>query len=263
MTVDPPPDVAAQIRAVNAALDQVVPARTANNVLVGTWNVRAFDRIWPRWRSTRGASSLRDRSNVLTIAEIVRRFDVVAVQEVRARARRARSTLHQSADNSWPLVGCRVRGSLADDPASPRPRHQGSPPSGMHRPATCHPISQQQRSLSTRPAGTRRSASGAVQAHGPGTITQRSNRTLQRARGHAENSASAIPGGRHGRLPSPRPPRRRSGADQRCWPRWPHSGRAPRHSDSGGVSQPIQLPGRREPGRRPLRAGLELRGRVG
>ncbi|MFC7280165.1 endonuclease/exonuclease/phosphatase family protein [Paractinoplanes rhizophilus] len=81
-----PVDVAEQIRAVSAALDQVVPAKTANNVLVGTWNIRAFDRITPQWRSVRGDSPLRDRSNVLSIAEIVRRFDVVAVQEVRSSA---------------------------------------------------------------------------------------------------------------------------------------------------------------------------------
>ena len=86
MGVDAPPDVAEQIRAVSDALDQVVPAKTANNVLVGTWNVRAFDRLWQQWRSARRDSPLRDRSNVLSIAEIVRRFDVVAVQEVRSSA---------------------------------------------------------------------------------------------------------------------------------------------------------------------------------
>jgi endonuclease/exonuclease/phosphatase family metal-dependent hydrolase len=48
--------------------------------------VRAFDRMSPVWRSTAGASPIRDLSNVLAIAEIVRRFDVVAVQEVRRSA---------------------------------------------------------------------------------------------------------------------------------------------------------------------------------
>jgi endonuclease/exonuclease/phosphatase family metal-dependent hydrolase len=82
----PPAEVRDQITALSAGLDQVVPPKQAGNVLVGTWNIRGFDRVTPKWRSLSGDSPIRDLSNVLSIAEIIRRFDVMAVQEVRRTA---------------------------------------------------------------------------------------------------------------------------------------------------------------------------------
>src|SRR4051794_19188679 len=83
----PPADVTAQVAAISAALDHVVPAKQpGENLLIGTWNVRAFDRVTPKWRSVIGDKPIRDLSNVLCITEVVRRFDVVAVQEVRQSA---------------------------------------------------------------------------------------------------------------------------------------------------------------------------------
>jgi exonuclease III len=79
-----PPDVQAELTALAGALDQTVPAESSSNLLIGTWNVRAFSRIFPAWRSLAGDSPIRDLSNLLCIAEIVSRFDVVAVQEVRS-----------------------------------------------------------------------------------------------------------------------------------------------------------------------------------
>jgi hypothetical protein len=78
----PPADVATQVAAYVAALDQVVPEKQNQNLLIGTWNVRAFNRLTPKWRSVAGESPLRDLSNVLCITETFRRFDVAAVQEV-------------------------------------------------------------------------------------------------------------------------------------------------------------------------------------
>lgn len=82
ITDSPPTDVAAQVSAYAAALDAVIPAKQSQNLLVGTWNVRAFNRVTPNWRSAPDDSPVRDLSNVLCIAETLRRFDVVAVQEV-------------------------------------------------------------------------------------------------------------------------------------------------------------------------------------
>ena len=41
----------------------------------------------PKWRSVPGDSPIRDLSNLLCIAEVIHRFHVVAIQEVRASAR--------------------------------------------------------------------------------------------------------------------------------------------------------------------------------
>jgi hypothetical protein len=82
----PPPEVTAELAALSAALDRVVPAKTSTNLLVATWNIRAFDRYTPTWRSAAGDSPIRDYSNIAHIAEIVSRFDVIAIQELRRSA---------------------------------------------------------------------------------------------------------------------------------------------------------------------------------
>lgn len=86
ITDSPPADVVDELNLVRAALSRVIPAKSPGNLLVGTWNIRAFGRVSPTWRSTAGESPIRDLSNVLCIAEIVRSFDVVAIQEVRQSA---------------------------------------------------------------------------------------------------------------------------------------------------------------------------------
>lgn len=112
---DPRPgDVVAQITALEAALDQVVPAKSYGNLLVGTWNVRGFDRVRPVWRSRKGESPIRDLSNVACIAEIVRRFDVVAVQEVR-RSAAAFLAMMQALGNRWAYM---VTDVTAGDPGN-------------------------------------------------------------------------------------------------------------------------------------------------
>lgn len=86
VTVDltaPPPDVRAELTRIGAALDQTVPARTDANLLIATWNLRAFAGVTPRWRPDPTDSPRRAWDAVAYIAEVVSRFDVVALQEVR------------------------------------------------------------------------------------------------------------------------------------------------------------------------------------
>jgi len=103
ITDQPPADVRDQLRRLAAALDQVVPAKAARNLLVGTWNVRGFDKVTPKWRSVSGDSPIRDLSNILSIAEIVRRFDVMAVQEVR-RSAQAFLAMMQVLGEGWAFL---------------------------------------------------------------------------------------------------------------------------------------------------------------
>jgi len=91
---DPPPaDVRDQVDAYKDALADVVPPKRSDNLLIGTWNVRAFNRLTTEWRSKTGDSPVRDLSNVLCIAETLRRFDVVAVQEVGSTAEAIKATM--------------------------------------------------------------------------------------------------------------------------------------------------------------------------
>jgi len=113
---DPPPaDVANQLAALSTALDQVIPPkRPGQNLLIGTWNVRAFDRLTPKWRSVTGDSPIRDLSNLLCIAEVVRRFDVVAVQEVRRSAQAFLAMLEVLGEGWAFLVTDVTRGRLGN-----------------------------------------------------------------------------------------------------------------------------------------------------
>lgn len=84
ITDQPPNDVQIQVDAIDAQLDEVVPAKTLDrNLLIGTWNIRGFGDITQKWRSDARDSPKRDLSDVLSIAKILSRFDVVAVQEVK------------------------------------------------------------------------------------------------------------------------------------------------------------------------------------
>jgi endonuclease/exonuclease/phosphatase family metal-dependent hydrolase len=100
----PPADVADELKTLAAKLDQVIPAKElGRNLLVGTWNLRDFDRVTSKWRSVTGDSPIRDLSNVACIAEIVRRFDVVAVQEVRKSAQ-ALTLMMQALGEGWAFL---------------------------------------------------------------------------------------------------------------------------------------------------------------
>lgn len=82
----PPKGVADELAKLNTELDRVIPAKAPANLLVGTWNVRDFDKVTAKWRSQPGDSPIRDYSNIAAIAAIVSRFDIAAIQEVRESA---------------------------------------------------------------------------------------------------------------------------------------------------------------------------------
>ncbi len=91
---DPPPaSVAAEAAALAAALDTQVPKRRAGHVLIATWNIRAFGDLTRKWRSANADTPKRDLASVLHIASILKRFDVIAVQEVKANLRALRDVL--------------------------------------------------------------------------------------------------------------------------------------------------------------------------
>ncbi len=52
------------------------------NLLIGTWNIRGFGRVFDEWTENPG-SPKRNLRAMACIAEVVRRFDVMAIQEVK------------------------------------------------------------------------------------------------------------------------------------------------------------------------------------
>lgn len=116
ITDTPPEPVREDLRLLDAALDESLPPRVLDrNLLIGTWNLRYFGGLTEQWESTDDDSPKRDLQSILSIAEIVRRFDVVALQEVRGDLKALRHTMKVLGDD-WGLVLSDVtRGAPGND----------------------------------------------------------------------------------------------------------------------------------------------------
>jgi endonuclease/exonuclease/phosphatase family metal-dependent hydrolase len=106
--MDPPPDeVLADLSRLRSALDDDenggVPAKALDrNLLIATWNIRAFGDLTEKWESAEGDSPKRDLHSLLCIAEIVSRFDVIAIQEAKDNLKALRHLIHALGPN-WGL----------------------------------------------------------------------------------------------------------------------------------------------------------------
>lgn len=102
--LEPPHTVATRIAAWEAELDDALPAKAdGSNLLVATWNLRAFGDLTKAWTTGEGVSPKRNFADVLAIAAVVRRFDVVAVQEVRGNLRALRHLL-KALGEDWAFI---------------------------------------------------------------------------------------------------------------------------------------------------------------
>lgn len=91
---DPPPGVRAELEALGRALDREIPRkRPGENLLIATWNLRAFGSLTRKWTAGKRDSPKRDLRALRAIGEIVGRFDVVAIQEVVGNLRALRSLM--------------------------------------------------------------------------------------------------------------------------------------------------------------------------
>lgn len=89
-----PEDVDAEIKILIDALDRDVPSkRLDDNLLICTWNIRAFGGWVDKWRSTEDDTPKRDLLSLHLIANVVRRFNVVAIQEAKGNLRALRQML--------------------------------------------------------------------------------------------------------------------------------------------------------------------------
>jgi endonuclease/exonuclease/phosphatase family metal-dependent hydrolase len=99
-----PAELAAELTGLRGALDARIPAKALDrNLLIGTWNLREFGRVTHRWRSEPGDSPIRDLYSLRVIAEVLSRFDVVALQEVLGNIEALRHTL-RVLGSDWALI---------------------------------------------------------------------------------------------------------------------------------------------------------------
>ena len=101
---DRPPDyVRDEIAQLRSALDAIPTKEVDRNLLVATWNVRHFGDLTNKWRSTAQDSPKRDLHSLICIAEIISRFDVIALQEVKANLRAFRHLIKYLGPN-WAFL---------------------------------------------------------------------------------------------------------------------------------------------------------------
>lgn len=84
-------------------LADVPPRRTDYNLLVGTWNIRHFGRLYAHWEENPG-SPKRNLRALAIIAEVIRRFDVMAIQEVKRDTQALRLLLDDFLGPDWGVM---------------------------------------------------------------------------------------------------------------------------------------------------------------
>lgn len=109
----PPAVVTRTVARLDGSLDATVPAkRPGGNILVATWNIRALSDLTKEWETPEDTSPLRNFADLHYIAAHIRRFDVVAVQEIRGNLRALRYLLKILGDR-WAFLLTDVTGGHA------------------------------------------------------------------------------------------------------------------------------------------------------
>lgn len=93
-----------ELKTMQDALDCSIPSKALDkNLLIATWNLRAFGDLTEKWEAESGDSPKRDLHALRCIAEIVSRFDVIAIQEAKANLKSLRHML-KVLGPSWGLI---------------------------------------------------------------------------------------------------------------------------------------------------------------
>jgi len=104
LTDQPPLSIQNELEALNRSLDQVIPNKLIDqNLLIATWNIRSFASLTRKWTASENDSPKRDLRGLRAICDIVSRFDVVAIQEVKGDLRALRDTMKYLGE-SWSFV---------------------------------------------------------------------------------------------------------------------------------------------------------------
>ncbi|MCA9228872.1 MAG: endonuclease/exonuclease/phosphatase family protein [Planctomycetales bacterium] len=101
---DQPPDaVRRDLDALSNSLDAAIPAKAQDNLLIATWNIRAYSSLTRKWTAGSNDSPKRDLRGLRAIIEILKRFDVIAIQELKGDLRALRDTMKFLGDD-WAFL---------------------------------------------------------------------------------------------------------------------------------------------------------------
>jgi hypothetical protein len=93
----PPSAVQADIDSLRHHLVETLPSkRLDENLLIATWNLRAFSSLTRKWTAGEDDSPKRDLRGLRAIGEIVRRFDIIARRRSRVTCARCAISLSGS-----------------------------------------------------------------------------------------------------------------------------------------------------------------------
>jgi endonuclease/exonuclease/phosphatase family metal-dependent hydrolase len=104
LTDQPPLSIQNELEALNRSLGQVIPKKLiGQNLLIATWNIRSFASLTRKWTALQSDSPKRDLRGLRAICDILSRFDVVAIQEVKGDLRALRDTMRYLGE-SWSFM---------------------------------------------------------------------------------------------------------------------------------------------------------------
>jgi endonuclease/exonuclease/phosphatase family metal-dependent hydrolase len=108
VVVSPDPETLRDVDSLRALLDASVPPKVVDrNVLIATWNLKAFGGLTPKWSAAASDAPKRDWHALRLIAEVVSRFDVVAIQELLSDLTAVRALLRMLGPN-WGMIATDV-----------------------------------------------------------------------------------------------------------------------------------------------------------
>jgi exonuclease III len=100
----PPESVKEELEKLQMQLDLQIPAKTLDsNILIATWNIRALSKLTWKWEAEPHDTPKRDLKALRMISEIISRFDVIAIQEVRSHLYAFRELLN-ALGSHWSFV---------------------------------------------------------------------------------------------------------------------------------------------------------------
>ena len=104
ITDAPPAAVQTELDALSNMLDGDIPKKRRDNLLIATWNIRAFGGLTRKWAAASSDSPKRDLHALRIISEIVSRFDVVAIQEAKSDLTAVREMIRALGPAGWGMV---------------------------------------------------------------------------------------------------------------------------------------------------------------
>ncbi len=111
-----PKKVAREVSALGAAVKAELPSKQLDrNLVIGTWNIRAFGDLADTWTGGDGKGPKRDLRSLALITEIVSHFDVLAIQEVKGNLRCLRHMMHALGPHWSFILTDATRGSAGND----------------------------------------------------------------------------------------------------------------------------------------------------